>query len=107
MLPPDLKIYESMKIGIIALISGGFLWFTPAGDSAWCTPILLEQIRILSVVQQFSIQAGWVSHSLQLLPEPTEERGSAPPELWACGFAPCWAVFEKYFCPVKWYSVEM
>lgn len=89
MLPPDLKIYESMKIGIIALISGGLLWFTPAGDAARHTPILLEQIRILSVVQQFSIQAGWVSHGRQLLPEPTEEQGSALPELWACGFAPC------------------
>lgn len=78
-----------MKIGIIALISGGLLWFTPAGDTAWRTPILLEQIRILSVAQQFSIQAGWVSHSRQLLPEPAGEQGSALPELWTCGFAPC------------------
>lgn len=90
MLPPDLKIYGSMKIGIIALISGGLLWFTLAGDTAWRTPILLEQIRILSVAQQLSMQAGWVSHSCQLLPEPTGEQGSALPELWACVFAPCW-----------------
>lgn len=58
-----------MRIGIIALISGGLLWFALAGDAAWRTPILLEQIRILSVAQQFSIQAGWVSHSSSQSPQ--------------------------------------
>lgn len=86
MLPSDLKIYESMKIGVIALISGGLLWFTPAGDVAQRTPILLEQIRILSVARQFNIQAGWVSSSVlrlpsapPVLPGPREERGSRLP----------------------------
>lgn len=72
-----------MKIGVIALISGGLLWFTLAGDAAQRTPILLEQIRILSVVQQFSIQAGWVSSSVPhwpaappLLPGHRKEPGS-------------------------------
>lgn len=71
MLPSGLKIYESMKIGVIALIWGGLLWFTPAGDTAQRTPILLEQITILSVAQQFSIQAGWVSSSVLRLPSAT------------------------------------
>lgn len=97
MLPSDLKIYESMEIGIIALISGGLLRFVPAGDAARHTPILLEQISILSAVQQFSIQAGWVSGSVLRLPPappvllgPREEQGSPlPPNTKPVPLSPC------------------